>query len=198
MENTTIIEGHLARLRAGDLAARDALIERSVKRLEDLARPMFHNYPKLRRFAQTMDVFQKAVIRLRKALETVQPVPATVRDYLGLAARQIRWVLDDMVKQFKNAPLQASILKRSEDDNDAEFEKEDSDARFEAENMAKWVEFYEKIEHLPEKYREIWDLHYYQGLPHEEVAKLLGVSTREIERRWAGAKARMGAFVPVD
>src|SRR5436305_216630 len=74
----------LARMRAGDEAARNELFRHATGRLERLTRKMLHQFPGVRRWAETDDVLQNALIRLLRTLEAVRP--ATPRDFLGLAA----------------------------------------------------------------------------------------------------------------
>jgi RNA polymerase sigma factor (sigma-70 family) len=44
------------------------------------------------------------------------------------------------------------------------------------------------VERLPEEYREVFGLIWYNGLTHEEVAEVLGVSVRIVKRRWQEAR----------
>jgi RNA polymerase sigma factor (sigma-70 family) len=46
-------------------------------------------------------------------------------------------------------------------------------------------------ESLSEEEREVFDLHYVQDLPQEEVARLLGVSVPTVKRRWRSARLRL-------
>jgi RNA polymerase sigma-70 factor (ECF subfamily) len=53
----------LDRMRAGDLSARDELLHNLCGRLERLARTMLHRFPRVRRWAETDDVLQNALLR---------------------------------------------------------------------------------------------------------------------------------------
>src|SRR5262249_2175707 len=68
------------------------------ERLRNLARKMLKGYPNVRRWEQTDDVLQNAVIRLHRALQqlTVQ----TPLDFFRLAALNIRRELLDMAKHY--------------------------------------------------------------------------------------------------
>src|SRR3954447_11612069 len=74
----------LDRLREGDLSARDDLIRYACTRLERLTHTMLRNYARLRRWEETGDVLQNALIRLTRALGEV--APADLRDFFRLAA----------------------------------------------------------------------------------------------------------------
>lgn len=85
---TTQLQAWFDRMRAGDPAARDELLRACGGRLERLARKMLRRFPGVRRWAQTGDVLQNAVLRLLRALEQVRP--ASTRELFGLAAEQMR------------------------------------------------------------------------------------------------------------
>jgi RNA polymerase sigma-70 factor (ECF subfamily) len=87
-DSTVEIQRWLDRLRVGDQAARARLLEQSGDRLLRLARRMFRDFPRLRRWEETADVCQNATLRLWRALQEVQPPSPS--DFFCLAALQIR------------------------------------------------------------------------------------------------------------
>src|ERR1051326_1878602 len=95
---TTQMHHWLERLRAGDLAARDELLRSVCPRLEHLARKMLRRYPSVQRWAETDDVLQNALLRLLRALQEVWP--SSTREFLGLAAAQMRRELLDLARHF--------------------------------------------------------------------------------------------------
>ena len=94
--HTAILGRWLERLRDGDEAARSEVINHACVRLEALTRRMLRHYPRLRRWEQTGDVLQNAVVRLHRSLATVRP-ESPARFY-GLAAAQIRRELTDLAR----------------------------------------------------------------------------------------------------
>ena len=54
--------------------------------------------------------------------------------------------------------------------------------------LAQWKELHEGIESLPEQLREMFDLLWYNELSQDQAAEIVGVSTRQIKRRWREAK----------
>ena len=54
--------------------------------------------------------------------------------------------------------------------------------------LAQWKELHEGIESLPEPLREMFDLLWYNELSQDQAADIVGVSTRQIKRRWRDAK----------
>src|SRR5262249_34889477 len=94
--STTHLQHCLDRLQAGDGAARDELLNAAGARLTKLARKMLRADARLRRWEETDDVLQTALMRLLQALRTV--TPATPREFFRLSARQIRLPLIDLAR----------------------------------------------------------------------------------------------------
>src|SRR5437764_1481393 len=65
----------VARLQGGERAALDELLRHAAGRLERLARHLLRAHPAVRRWAETDDVLQGALVRLARALEEVRPDP---------------------------------------------------------------------------------------------------------------------------
>src|SRR3954452_7824325 len=97
-DQSTQLQHCLDRLREGDLSARDDLIRYSCARLERLTHTMLRDYARLRRWEETGDVLQNAMIRLNRALGEV--APANVRDFFRLAALEIRRELIDLARHY--------------------------------------------------------------------------------------------------
>ena len=94
----TEFQMRLQQLQNNSGEAKSALIELSCKRLRSLASKMFKQFPNLKRWNDSSDLLQGAVIRLYKALSTVKP--ETPQQFYGLAALQIRRELLDLTKKF--------------------------------------------------------------------------------------------------
>src|SRR6266850_1826142 len=88
----------LPRAVAGDAAAVDALLRHCSERLTILTRRMLGDYQRVRRWAETDDVLQNALVRLMGALRSVKP--QTSRDFLALATLQIRRELIDLARHY--------------------------------------------------------------------------------------------------
>jgi RNA polymerase sigma-70 factor (ECF subfamily) len=61
--------------------------------------------------------------------------------------------------------------------------------------LARWTEFHEAVEKLPEKERQVFELLYYQDLTQAEAAKMLQVAEITVRRHWLAARRRLGAFL---
>jgi RNA polymerase sigma-70 factor (ECF subfamily) len=190
LPQTTELQGYLDRMRAGDSAARDELFRRVCGRLERLTRKMLKGFPGVRRWAQTDDVLQSALVRLLRALPDVQP--ASVREFFALSAEQIRRELLDLARHFYGpqglGANHASGARGSTSENPA-YEKADESQEPSA--LAAWCEFHRQVNQLPEDEREVVDLLYYQELTQAEAAALLNVTVRTVQRRWQSALLKL-------
>jgi RNA polymerase sigma-70 factor (ECF subfamily) len=184
------IQGWLARLQAGDAAARDALLGCAAERLRQLAQRMLQTYPRLRRWEQTDDVLQNAMLRLYRTLSDVPP--PTARDFLRLAALNIRRELLDLTRHYYgpqgHGAKHATI---DPDDSAAALHEPAAQASCDAGGLAAWSDFHEQVGRLPDEEREAFDLIWYQGLSQAEAAELLGVHERTVKRRWQSARLKL-------
>src|SRR5262245_13393088 len=83
-----------SRVQQGEPEAWAGLASHALERLRRLARRMLRQHPAVRRWEQTDDVLQNALLRLQRALQNVRPT--TAREFFGLAAVQIRYALLDL------------------------------------------------------------------------------------------------------
>lgn len=186
--STRYLQSCLDRMQTGDASARRELLNSSGERLSELTRKMMRNYWRLKRWEETDDVFQSAMVRLHRALAEV--TPGTLRDYYRLATTMIRRELIDMARHYfgprgRGAKHEShpSLAEGSAPSSAAEPE----DASHEPGGLAMWTEFHEKVKELPDEDREVFDLIWYQGLQQAEAAELIGVSIRTVLRRWQAA-----------
>lgn len=198
LEVTQVAEDLVKRLNQGDRSAFDELLRVSQTRMEHLTRKLLGQFPRVRRWEQTEDVYQLAAIRLQQALASVQIVDG--RHFLRLMALQIRRELIDLARRHSGPQGHASHYQTHCPAPGSE--REDAPAWAEAtagddpQATAEWTEFHEKVDGLSEELRELFDLIYYNGMSQLEVAELLGVSDRTIRRRWRDAKLELGRLLP--
>lgn len=173
---------------AGDEAARSALLDHACDRLLRLTRKMFHTRKDLRRWEQTDDVFQNAMLRLHRALSEVKP--ESVRHFFNLAAVMIRRTLLDLAKHHLGP--HGGGANHHTDGVPADDEGGSLHDRAEQpEDLQGWSSFHAQVESLPGEEREIVGLLFYEGLTQEEAAHVLGVSLRTVKRRWQSARCRL-------
>lgn len=193
--NTTIIQGLLDRLATGDESAKDELIKHSMERLRRLARKMLRDSPAVRRWNETDDVFQNALIRLDRALQTVRP--ESTRRFIGLAATQIRRELMDLARHHYGP--QGDGAHHASDPGQANSQgggnplydpgaKDTSPSEIPNEDMER---FHAAVDDLPDELREVFEKSFYLDMTQDEIAKEIGVSTKTIKRRWRDAKLQL-------
>lgn len=192
-EHNSRMQSCLERFQRGDPAATNELLARSCERLRGLAHDMLRSYPRVKRWEETADVLQSALMRLHRTLQQV--TPATLRDYYRLAALQIRRELLDLVRHHygpegSGAHRQTNPGAAPADSGPpAAYDR--ADVSLQPDRLAAWTDFHRQAAALPEPEREAFDLVWYQGLSLEDAAAVLGVSPRTVRRYLHGAKLRL-------
>lgn len=186
----TVIQEYLRRAGAGDEAAVDALLRHSCDQLTRLTHRMMGGFERVKRWADTDDVLQNALLRLLGALREVKP--QTPRAFLALAALQIRRELIDLARRFYGPEgIGANHDSRFARDSSGPGLEEQPDVRSEPGSLAQWSELHQQIDALPDDEREVVGLLYYQGLTQAEAAQVLDTSVRTVQRRWHAALCKL-------
>lgn len=180
MERTTAaIQRYLADLSVSGAASTAdpivrELLERATGRLRLLCATMLHrSYPRLARpplGPEVDEMLGSIVVRLLRAMREIRP--QNVRQFFGLATRHMRWELNDLARRLDQSSRTAL-------DADSVAAPPPSSTGLSA-NARRMLD---AIENLPEEERDVFDLVRIQGLTHEEVAGLLDVSVRTVQRR---------------
>lgn len=180
--STHQLEAWLVRAQGGEPAAWNQLLSHAEGRLRALASRLLAGFPRVRRFEDTDDVLQNAVLRLVRAVEEVKP--PSLRDFLGLASLQIRRELLDLSRHYYGPLGHGANVDSVGSKHPA---REPAGELSDDAELEQWTELHRRVDELPEPERETFDLLYYQGLPQAETATLLGVSIRTVQRRWQSA-----------
>ena len=198
--SSVVVQECLDRLRAGDASAREGLLEVAGVRLRKLAVHMMSGAERLQRWEQPEDLLQNSLLRLHRTLAEVHP--ATVREFFQFATLQFRRELVDLARHYFGAEglgaNHASADGRSTESGP--IARAASDESSDADELAMWTELHDQIKSLPDESRETFELLFYHGLTQNEVANLLDVSTRTIQRRWTDAcellrRSKSGSFL---
>lgn len=181
----------LQRLNAGEPAAHADLWDLVNERLTVLSRKIKRrDFAPVDRWAQTDDIAQNARLRLMRALQ--EAVPQNVRDFYGLANLQIRRELLDTIRQMRgrngdrNAPV--PLVDGQDEGNDS----------LDSHELLVWQEFHEAVQVLPAPEREAFELWWYQGLTHDEIADVIGVDKSTVKRRCRSARSSLAQVLPQD
>jgi len=163
---------------AGDQPAEPivrALLDRSVRRLQMLcANLLYRKYRRLTLPPLSLqpDEFLDAVVeRLLKAMRSVHP--QTVRQFFALVNQHMRWELNDVARRLDEQPSAVEVCEGMV----PAPASSDSELTPDAQRILK------AIDELPEDEREVFGLIHIQELMQEEVAEVLGVSVRTVQRR---------------
>lgn len=152
-----------------------ALLARSVHRLEMLCRKfLHHSYPRLAKPPLNLDaeeLLSAVVERLLKALREARP--KNVRQFFALANQHIRWELNDLARRLDQKRIAAPL-------DEALVPSPESSCSTLGPNASRMLE---EIEQLPEEEREVFGLIRIQGMTQPEVAKVLNVSVKTVQRR---------------
>lgn len=177
----------------------DALLA-MMDSLRQLSSSMLAGFPDVQRWDQTDDVIQQAAM---KTLLALRESPAISRRHLeNLVALQIRRTLIDLGRKYAtrvamNQQRWTPALTDHTYNCVSDFEATaESDPR----GLIDWVELHEQIENLADEEREVFQLIWYRSLSKEEVADLINVDLRTVQRRWRSAReslaSRYGGLPP--
>ena len=176
------------RLKNGEPSAREELIQISWDRLHQLAKKMLGDFPAVKRWEETDDVFQRATVRLWESLKIVRP--ENTRHFFNLAALQIRRELIELSRSL-NGPLGLNRNQDSVEQTDRLETNVQGIGNADACQLAAWTEFHESIDKLEPEHREVFELIWYQGLSQKSVAELTGVSQKTVSRRWQKSRRHL-------
>lgn len=182
---TEQLQAWLSRLQAGDRTAPDELLRHVCGRLESLTRKLRRDYPGLRRWAETDDVLQGAMLRLLRALKAT--CPADSREFFALAATQIRRELLDLARHYYGPHGLGANHRSDPAEGSVPPLHERADDTHDPGRLAEWWELHQHIDALPAPERSVVDLLFYHGLSQVQAASVLGVTIRTVQRRWQSA-----------
>jgi RNA polymerase sigma-70 factor (ECF subfamily) len=163
--------------------------------MREIAHKMLRTFPSVRRWEETDDVVQNAAIRLERALR--ETVPTEAGGLIGLAATQVRRELLDLSKKHRGIYSYGG-------NHETNYQRADGDLHAKVDDAAdaidkpleRWTLLHQAADSLPEEEREVFQMAWYLGLKQDDIAKLLGCSSRTVKRRWESAKALLAAAMP--
>lgn len=162
-------------------SVKDQLISRAYQRLQQLAHRMLYAYDRQKLDEETNGLVAEAYLRLNRSLDDLKP--DTVRQFFGLAALQMRRHLLDKLRaihgrgEFKR-PKVTSLTPVSPDGSAIQLGMPD------AGNASDWtsIDILESLDKLEERQRECLVLQHWYGFTHQDIASLMGVSTKTVQR----------------
>ncbi len=180
----------LARLRAGELQAREDVIASAAERMRAIARRMLARFPNVRRWEDTDDLFQAAAMRLHRTLGQLSI--DSPRDLLALAVLQIRRELLDLARSHagpeSHAAHQGTNAIPGQGSAAGQIVERIEDAATTASSLDRWTRFQQAIDELPEDLREVFQLVWFMGADQKTIAATIGCSERTVKNRWRAAR----------
>ena len=163
---------------AGRIEAYTELVRRWTARITALC------HARVRRAHVADDLAQDTLLRAFKALHTLHDPERFGAWLCGIALR----ICLDWLKAKKNAQIPFSALGDHNHPNEYLHDPCESVAtRMERDDERQ--ELLAAIEALPQEYRQVVLLYYYEDVTYREVAELLGVSTATVNARLTKARA---------
>lgn len=198
MSETTISAVVRQRLRQclqGDQEARNELFVQVRGRLEAIVLRTFHSLNAAacdRAVLSVEDCVQEACMRLvqrwDQMLEEIRRVDDPVRWFFAVSSRLIRDVVIESLRKAQRRVARGGRPVSREQWAEEEEEVggwDPSDTTFEPNRLAMWAEVHEFFESLPSPLKEVADLRWYHGLPHEEIAAILGLAGVTVRSHWS-------------
>jgi len=151
------------------------LLGESVNRLQHLCTTLlYRSYPRLTHPPLNLEPHEllgAVVERMIKALRSVRP--PNVRQFFALANQHMRWELNDLARRLDNQV-------RAQQVHESQVPAPASTASQLSPNGHRILQ---AIDSLPEDEREVFSLVRIQGLTQSEVAEMIGVSPKTVQRR---------------
>ena len=188
------------RLNRGEADALNELIQVSQDRLLAMTRKIFQDYSRLRRWEESQDVLNGALVRLHKAIHVENPAQVkTAGDFFCLAAMQIRRELLDLVRHHFGTGAKGFAAHHHTDggvqapDQTPLPAVETAMDPKSAQRLSLWTDMQMQIEALPDEERRPIDLYYYQGYDENEIVAILNISKSTLRRRLRRARQKIGS-----
>ena len=187
------VEDCLRDLTAGDTTARERILELCNERLRHLTQRMLRGFPLVKRWEDTDDVFQNAMLRLYKCLGEV--TIESPREIMALAATQIHRELIDLARHHAGPmSFSANHATGIHPIDDHSNSRHPQDKRNDtATTLDRWTHFHQAVEKLSAEEKEVFQLVWYLGADQKTIADLVGCSVRTVKTRWRGARESIRA-----
>jgi RNA polymerase sigma factor (sigma-70 family) len=175
------MQARLDRLRAGDRAAAGELVALALSPLRGLVQQMLQVGFSRLGMREADSVINSAYPELIKELLKPNP-PATPRAFLNLACCIIRHDLIDLARREGHPVRRAAPLDGTGSEDSRPLEP--GADTLEPSRLAEWTEFHRLVGELPAHLREVFELHYYQGMTQAAIAGLLGLDAKTVSRMY--------------
>lgn len=193
-ETSAELQDWIDRLGRAEEGARLELLERARHHLQKIATTIFQeDFPALRGRHDLDSVVNEVWMRLAGALKVTQP--RTVDGLSGLVFHEARQVLLEIASRQRRDDRHCHAGPRQADESGVPTDLDRADTTHEPEHLALLTEFHEQIETLPADQRTVFELHYYGGFSHAEIAQMLELPRKQISRLWLASTGRLARWL---
>ncbi|MFO0925408.1 MAG: sigma-70 family RNA polymerase sigma factor [Pirellulales bacterium] len=178
---TLALQDLLSQLQSGENVEtiKKQLVARAYSRLRILAHKMLNSYNRHAIDEETEGLVAEAYLRLDRSLDDLQP--ETVRQFFGLAALQMRRHLLDKLRSIHGRgqvkrPKVSSLNSNEASSPGLEIAMETP--------LTPWsaIDILEALDELDERERDCLTMQHWYGFTHQEIANLLQLSTKTVQR----------------
>lgn len=163
------------------------VIEECERLFRSLAHRMLAGFPKVRRWEETDDIVQDAMLQLITKIQGIRPRSELhARRLVGLL---IRRRLLDLARRYSSPNSHASNYQTGDDGSDAEYR---------APSLSEWAEFHRAVDRLPNELRETFELSWYTQMSSSHIATQLGITARQVQRRMRNAQVLLMKSVDLE
>ena len=193
MDDTAPVTQGLESLTGGDPSGLDRLVEAWSARLRLLTHKILRHYPGVRRYDDTDDVFQGAIMRLHRALGQMALAGQSPRSMMALGAVQIHRELVDLTRRYAaRASYQANHGTNVFHDTSGVRHFVDG-AAVADEPLERWERFHQAVEGLTPEQKEVFRLVWYLGADQKTIAAVMECSERSVKNYWRQAREAVKA-----
>jgi RNA polymerase sigma factor (sigma-70 family) len=192
--NTSGLQQWVTELQAGRPDEAEPVFRQILTRVERMTRHAFRRYARVGKFVEIEDVIQNTMVRLLNAFRQIRP--ESTRDFYAFTNELIRREFLDLVRRFfgqKGDRPQLASLQIGEGEGELNAPALPLDA-----DLEQMAEFHEAVAKLPTEQREVIGLAYYHGWTQAQIAELLGVTTRTVQRWQEAASAQLRQVIDTE
>lgn len=182
-DTTVALDDLLSQLKRGEnlQAVKDQIVTRAHSRLRIIARKMLSSYDRNELDEETDGLVAEAYLRINRSLEEL--CPDNVRQFFALSALQMRRHLLDKLRQIRGRAAQSRPQVASLEGNQPSNEDRSLPIA-NRDNLPNWtsIDILEALDHLEERERECIEMQHWYGFTHQEIGRLMNISTKTVQR----------------
>lgn len=199
--HSTFLLGLIARIRAGDAAARNDLIVVAQNRMTGLVSKKLRKYRRVGRWVEEADVFNEVAMKLLGALEKAPPPGRDVtgtRGFLAYTGRIIGNHLTDLGRRFFG-PYGLGTKHASGNGSASHPRPDPAAPADDPDEFDNWVLMHAAIPRLSQDdEREAIQLYVYHGMSKADIAGVMDVHVRTVDRLIVRAAAELKQLTGIE